>query len=195
MRVALTGGAGCGKSVAAQFFAEAGAAVFDADTIAHELMEPGQPINTRIRELFGATVSDSEGRIRRHELRTLVFGDRHARQTLEALLHPPIRDALWRRSEGAEPYALLVIPLLAETGRPAFVDQVLVIDATPAVQIQRLQARGLDDKTIEALLAIQASRAERLRIADDVIVNDGPRHTLAAAVRALHARYCLAARS
>ncbi|MHB1565556.1 MAG: dephospho-CoA kinase [Acidiferrobacter sp.] len=187
--MALTGGAGCGKSLVAQIFAEAGAAVFDADAIAHELMEPGQPINARIRDLFGATISDSEGRICRRELRAIVFRDPRARRTLEALLHPPIRDALRVRSEGARPYALLVIPLLAETGRPAFVDRVLVVDASPETQAQRLRERGLDDISIQALLAIQATRAARLAMADDVITNDGTRRTLATAIQTLHARY------
>lgn len=190
-RVALTGGAGAGKSAAAQMFAECGALVIDADNIAHELMEPGQEINAILRATFGEDIADSEGRIARPLLRRRVFTDPVARKTLEAILHPPIHEALQRRSEDAHPYALLVIPLLAEVGRPDFVNRVLVIDVDPKEQLRRLQARGLAPETIDNLLAIQANAEKRRALADDLIVNDDSPAELLMRVRALHERYLL----
>ncbi len=194
-RVALTGGAGSGKSAAAQVFAECGAVVVDADQIAHELMEPGQTPNAAIRAAFGDDIADSEGRIVRARLRDRVFADPLARQRLEGILHPPIRELMKRRSENAVPYAVLVIPLLAETGRPAYIDRVLVIDADPSAQRRRLKDRGLDEATIERLLAIQAPRALRRACADDILTNDGSLQTLAEDVRTLHARYTALAKA
>ncbi len=194
-RVALTGGAGSGKSTVAQMFAERGARVVDADALAHDLLEPGRPENDAVRAAFGPLIADSEGRILRPALRARVFSDPKARATLEAILHPPIRAALKQRSEGAEPYALLVIPLLAETGRPPFVDRVLVIDVDGAIQARRLAARGLTQATVAALLALQAPRARRLALADDTLSNDGERTALVPLVDDLHARYCALARA
>lgn len=190
-RVALTGGAGAGKSAAAQMFAECGARVVDADSITHEFMEPGHEINGIVRATFGEEVADSEGRIVRALLRQRVFTDARARKTLEAILHPPIHEALRKRSEDAQPYALLVIPLLAEVGRPHFVDRVLVIDVDPKEQRRRLQTRGLAPQTIENLLAIQASPAERRTLADDIIANNGSLADLWDHIRTLHERYLL----
>lgn len=188
-RVALTGGAGSGKSTAAQIFAECGALVVDADHIAHEMMEPGQAANADIRAAFGERFADSEGRIVRGQLRDLIFADARARRRLEALLHPPIHEALKRRSENAHPYALLVIPLLAETGRPAYINHVLVLDVAPDIQRTRLRARGLSGELIERLLRIQATQEARRAFGDDFVTNNGPRGALAEKVRALHARF------
>lgn len=189
-RVALTGGAGTGKSAAAQVFAECGAVVVDADQIAHELLEPGQAANAAVRTAFGDDqIADSEGRILRSRLRERVFSDPSARKTLEAILHPPIQELMRRRSTDARPYAVLVIPLLAETGRPPWIDRVLVIDAEPSIQRRRLQERGLDAISIERLLAIQASPAVRRALADDLLENAGSLQALAEGVRTLHARY------
>ncbi|MDA8361207.1 MAG: dephospho-CoA kinase [Gammaproteobacteria bacterium] len=188
-RVALTGGAGTGKSTTAQMFAERGIPVSDADALAHEFMEPGQEANARIRALFGPDIADSEGRIDRPALRRVVFADKEARGALEAILHPLIRSALWTRSEGVSPYALLVIPLLAETGRPTFIDRIVVVDAEPALQRARLSTRALSPAAIDQLLAIQSGRAQRLAMADDILVNNGTQDELRARVAALDERY------
>ncbi|MDA8389845.1 MAG: dephospho-CoA kinase [Gammaproteobacteria bacterium] len=188
-RVALTGGAGTGKSTVAQMFAERGIPVTDADALAHEFMEPGQEANARIRALFGSGITDSEGHIDRPALRRIVFADLQARRALEAVLHPLIRNALRARSEGACPYALLVIPLLAENGRPPFVDRIAVVDTDPKLQRARLRERQLNPAAIDQLLAIQATRAQRLAMADDILVNKGSREELRARVAALDERY------
>jgi len=188
-RVALTGGAGAGKSAAAQIFAECGAVVVCADHIAHELMEPGQAANRQIRALFGEHIADSEGHIMRDTLRSHIFGDESARKALEAILHPPIHEALRLRTSCAQPYAVLVIPLLAETGRPSYINQVLVIDIDPDLQRARLTARGLEPATIERLLAIQATPEARRLCADTIIRNEDSRESLRAHILALHDRY------
>lgn len=193
-RVAITGGAGSGKSTAAQLFAECGALVVDADALAHELMEPGQAVNSELRAAFGSDIFDDEGRIIRPALRTLVLHDSVARATLEELLHPPIRALLKARSAQANPYAVLVIPLLAETGRPDFVNRVLVIEVKPALQKQRLLNRGLSRTEIDALCAIQATPSTRATFAQDVIINNGSKQDLALAVEDHHKRYLVLSR-
>lgn len=188
-RVALTGGAGAGKSTAAQIFAECGAQVVDADSLAHEFMEPGHVANAAIRSLFGNTIADSEDRIVRGTLRELVFADKSARKALEGILHPLIHEALEQRTQWAQPYALLVIPLLTETGCPPFIDRIVVIEASVAIQKQRLGERGLTDNTINQLLAIQATAENRRALADDILTNNGSRDHLARSIQALHAQY------
>lgn len=188
-RVALTGGAGSGKSTAAQIFSECGALVIDADHIAHELMEPGQAANAAIRDAFGEQYADSEGRILRSRLRDLVLSNTWARRRLEALLHPPIHEDLMRRSENARPYAVLVIPLLAEIGRPAYVNHVLVLDVAPETQRARLRTRGLNEEAIERLLGIQATREARRAVGDSFVTNDGAQDGLAREIRARHKQF------
>jgi dephospho-CoA kinase len=191
-RIGLTGGIASGKTAVARLFAALGVPVIDADDLARETVAPGSPVLARIAERFGPTVIARDGTLDRRALRDFVFSDPAARADLEALTHPAIAAAMERRSaevDGA--YQILVIPLLAEKrGRVASVDRVLVVDCAEELQVRRLQAR--DGSTLEqayAILAAQASRAERLRIADDVIENDGDLAALRDKVIALHARY------
>jgi dephospho-CoA kinase len=197
--VALTGGVASGKSAAARRFAILGAHVIDADLVARELVEPGRPALADIATAFGTGVIASDGTLDRRALRERVFADPPARRRLEDILHPRIRDVLRQRASAPCPgYAIVVVPLLAENAAHyAWVDRVLVIDVPREVQYARLLARdAVSPATAEAMLDAQASREQRLSLADDVIANDGSLADLEAAVARLHERYlALAARA
>ena len=190
--VGLTGGIGSGKSTVADCFAALGVPVIDTDVIARELTAPGGAALEAIRAAFGATVMQADGTLDRAVLRRRVFADSAARHQLEAILHPRIRQGVAQKlATLTAPYALIVIPLLVETGDYRDVlNRVLVVDCPEAVQIARVMARsGLAHGEIKAILAAQAGRAERLAVADDIIVNTVSLEALRAEVAALHQRY------
>jgi dephospho-CoA kinase len=190
--VGLTGGIGSGKSTVADCFAALGVPVIDTDVIARELTAPGGTALDAIRAVFGATVMQADGTLDRAVLRRRVFADSAARHQLEAILHPRIRQGVAQKlATLTAPYALIVIPLLVETGDYRDVlNRVLVVDCPEAVQIARVMARsGLAHGEIKAILAAQAGRAERLAVADDIIVNTVSLGALRAEVAALHQRY------
>jgi dephospho-CoA kinase len=190
-RVALTGGIASGKSTVANLFAELGIPLIDTDVIAREVVEPGRPALAAIVAAFGPGVLDAQGCLDRRRMRERIFADPTAKQGLEAILHPAIRAEMERQSRVAGgPYQVLVIPLLAESGRRDHVDRVLLVDVPEALQVQRLALRdGVSREQAEAALNAQATRAERLAIADDVIQNSGRVDELKQQVRALHEKY------
>lgn len=195
--VGLTGGIGCGKSKAADVFAELGAAVIDTDAISHELTGADGGAMDAIRGEFGDRFVRSDGALDRAAMRELVFSNPAAKQRLEAILHPAIRaESRARLSKVAAPYAILVVPLLLETGSYRdVVDRVLVVDCPEEQQIERTIARSkLTAEQVRAIIAAQIPRNDRLRGADDVLVNDGDIKTLRSRVTALHERYLEAAR-
>lgn len=192
--VAVTGGVASGKSAATDAFAARGIVIADADVAARQVVEPGQPALDEIVARFGGDCLGSDGRLDRAAMRARVFADPSARKALEAILHPRIRR--WLQSacrDATGPYVVVAIPLLAEGGgRTAYpwLDRILVVDLPEAVQRQRLMRRdGADAALAGRMIAAQASRAQRLALADDVIVNDGTLLALDAAVARLHARY------
>ncbi len=190
--VGLTGGIGSGKSRAAALFAGAGAAVVDTDAISHELTGVNGAAMADIRKIFGAAAVAADGSMDRVAMRRRVFGDPEERQRLENLLHPLIRErARARVSQSAAPYALLVVPLLLETGAYRdLIDRVLVVDCPESQQIARTMTRsGLAEDAIRAIMAAQLPRAERLARADDVIRNDGDLAHLQTQVLNLHRQY------
>ncbi|ODS63098.1 MAG: dephospho-CoA kinase [Arenimonas sp. SCN 70-307] len=192
--VAVTGGVASGKSEATREFERLGITVADADVAARAVVEPGQPTLAAVVAHFGAGVLGPDGRIDRAAMRQHVFNDPPARTALEGLLHPPIRAWLRAACEAAtSPYVVVAIPLLAEGGGRAaypWLGRILVVDVPGAVQLARLQARdGVDAALAARMVAAQASRAQRLALADDVIINDGGLFELQDAVRRLHARY------
>ncbi len=191
LRVGLTGGIASGKSAAAEVFARLGTVVLDSDRIAREVVEPGMPALAALVADFGAGILDRSGCLDRRRLRDLIFADPDARQRAESILHPAIIDELRRRSEAAGgPYQVLVIPLLVEGGHQGLVDRVLVVDCPEELQVERLLRRdGETPRSARRALAAQATRAERLAAADDVIVNDRGLDELAAEVAALDRRY------
>lgn len=190
-RVGLTGGIASGKTTAADTLASLGAALIDTDVIAREVVEPGQPALTEIRDAFGDEVFAADGRLDRRELRKRIFDDDGARQRLEAILHPRIRSETLRQASAAEgPYQVIVVPLLTTSELAAAMDRILVIDCDEATQIERLLARDAETEAqARRILAAQASREERLAIADDVVTNDGSLEELVAKLRQLHKRY------
>jgi dephospho-CoA kinase len=193
--VALTGGIASGKSAVAERFAALGASVIDADMIARELVAPGSPALAEIVEMFGATALDATGNLDRRAMRARVFADSHARAQLDAVLHPRVRRELRERSSMvAGPYALLVIPLLLESGHYDWVDRVLVVDVPRELQRTRLLARdGITAQLADAMLDAQATREQRLARADDVVTNTGSFEELDARVVGLHERYVMLA--
>jgi dephospho-CoA kinase len=191
MRIGLTGGIASGKSTVAQRFVELGIPVIDADDSSRFVVAPGEPGLAELTKRFGAGILTAGGELDRRTLRNLVFANPKLRRDLEATLHPLIRvDMEHRASAAAGPYLVMAIPLLVEGGSQGQVDRILVVDVGEDVQLRRVMAR--DSTTLEqarAILAAQASRAARLKAADDVIVNSGTISELRQAVDGLHERY------
>jgi dephospho-CoA kinase len=190
--VGLTGGIGSGKSAAADEFGRLGATVVDTDVIARELTAAGGAAIPDIEKLFGAQVLDPGGAMDRKKVRERVFADPAAKKALEGLLHPLIREESLRRIAAAQgPYVIHVVPLLVESGEYRDrVDRVLVVDCPEELQIQRVRARsGLSEAEVRAIISSQATRAERLAAADDVIHNAGSVDALRKQVAAFHRKY------
>jgi dephospho-CoA kinase len=190
--VGVTGGIGSGKTTAVNLFEKLGASVVDTDAIAHALTQPGGAAIPAISEHFGTAYVQPDGGLDRGAMRARVFSDPAARHELEGILHPMIRERSKAQVEAASgPYVLLVVPLLVEGGSyRSTVDRVLVIDCDEAQQVERVRRRsGLSEGQVRAIMATQATRAQRLQAADDVIHNDAGESELAERVRALHARY------
>lgn len=190
--VALTGGVAAGKTAVTRRFEALGVHVHDADVAAREVVEPGTPGLAAVVDAFGAGVLDEAGRLDRAAMRRHVFADPAARRTLEAIIHPLVRQWLHARARAERgPYCLLAIPLLAENiAQYRWVDRVLVVDVPESVQLARLIARdGVDETLARRMIEQQASRADRLALADDVIDNSGDESALDQAVAELHQRY------
>ena len=198
--IGLTGGIASGKSALEKAFAAHGIVVADADLLAREVVAPGEPALAAVVERFGRDVLRADGQLDRAALRVRVFGDPDQRRALEAILHPAIRarlEAICRAAPG--PYAIATVPLLTEGGGRAaypWLHRILVVDTPAAVQKTRLMQRdGIDATLADQMMAAQASRAERLALADDIVVNDGDLAHLQRAADQLHARYVALASS
>jgi dephospho-CoA kinase len=188
----MTGGIASGKSATERRFVAHGIHVYDADRAAREVIEPGTSGLHDVVDAFGAYVLDESGRLNRPSMRQRVFDDPVARQKLEAIIHPLVRQWLHDRAVADPgPYCLLAIPLLVEKIQHyRWVDRVLLVDVPESVQIVRLMKRDRIDETLaRRMLAHQASRAERLALADDVIQNSGNESLLDQTVAELHQRY------
>lgn len=190
--VGLTGGIGSGKSTVADLFAAHGAALIDTDQIAHQLTAPAGLAMPAIKAEFGDAFITSSGAMDRARMRELVFTDPAAKARLEAILHPLIRSETERAAAQAQgDYLLFVVPLLVESGSwKNQVSRVLVVDCPEEAQIARvMQRNGLAEHQVRAIMAAQATRAARLAIADDVVVNDADAAALVPQVQRLHAFY------
>lgn len=189
--IGLTGGIGSGKSTVTEHFHGLGVPIIDTDVIARELVAPGQPALQEIVSHFGPAIVDEEGALNRKLLRQQIFHDAHARNRLEAILHPRIQQEVKHRIDKLNvPYCLVVIPLLVEKGWQDQVDRILVVDTPEEVQIRRTMIRdGISRKEAETILHAQATREERLAAADDVLHNDSDLDSLKDQMDALHAKY------
>ena len=193
--IGLTGGIGSGKSTVADRLVAHGAALVDTDAIAHALTGPGGDAIEPIRAAFGDAVVAADGRMDRAAMRAIAFSDPSARKRLEGILHPMIRArtqaGIAAAVRDAAPYVIVAVPLLVESGdwRGRY-DRVLVVDCPPEVQVERVMARSaLPRGQVDAILAAQATRSQRLAAADDVIDNGGAPAALDAQVARLHAAY------
>jgi len=197
-RVGLTGGIGSGKSTVASLFKECGVLVIDSDVISHQMTQSGGIAITVIRTTFGDDYIDASGALDRVLMRQLIFSDPAAKLKLEAILHPLIRAQILAQVDDANinstlasSYLLLVIPLLFETlNYRELVQRTLVVDCTETTQVARtMQRSGLDEQTVRTIMASQITRAERLRLADEIIQNDGNLDTLRQQIAKLHQHY------
>ena len=192
--VGLTGGIGCGKTTVANQFAELGATLVDTDEIAHALTAPGGAAMGALIDEFGPGFATAEGALDRARMRELVFTHGAAKQRLEAILHPRIRDAaLAAAAIASGSYVIFVVPLLIESGTwRARVTRVLAIDCPEQVQIARVMARNaMSEAQVRAIMAAQVTREQRLAAADDVIVNGAGIAELRPQIARLHAEYLM----
>lgn len=194
--VGLTGGIGSGKSTVSDLFAALGVDIIDTDEIARALTASGQPAVSRIEQEFGPEVVQRDGALDRMRMRELAFSNSTAREALQSILHPLIRDEVQRRlSVSDAPYAIVVVPLLVESKGYKFADRILVVDCSEQRQIERVMRRsGLPKDQVEAIMATQASRSDRIAAADDVIPNEDGVAELRAKVKQLHEKYLTLAR-
>jgi dephospho-CoA kinase len=195
LRVGLTGGIGSGKSTVARMFADLGVCVIDADDGARAVVRPGSDVLGKLAQRFGKDILHDDGSLNRRRLRSLIFDDPLARGELEAQLHPAIwswmiRSSARAQNENPDKYQILVIPLLVETGLQIHVDRVLVVDCPDKVQEQRLMDRDAETAgSAQSMIAAQATREQRLEIADDILDSSQPIKDMQIAVGALHDKY------
>lgn len=189
--VGLTGGIGSGKTAVSDRFAQLGIPIIDTDILARELVAPGQPALKDIVAQFGSGCLDTTGHLDRTYLRRQVFAHPSLRKNLEVILHPRIKHELQCRLVSLNnPYCLVVIPLLVETGMQHLVHRILVVDVPEPVQIQRVMLRDQVDETqARRILSAQTSRDQRLALADDVIENHDDLSTLDSKITDLHSKY------
>jgi dephospho-CoA kinase len=189
--VALTGGIASGKTLVSDEFSRLGVPVIDTDVIARQIVKPGQPALSEIKAVFGAEILSEDGHLKRKDLRTIIFADAGARGKLESILHPRIRQKVALKiAEVQSPYCILVIPLLAEHGAYPNIDRILVVDVESETQITRLMARDKSTRQqAEQALESQATRAQRLAIADEILENSGAPEVTRHAISNLNAKY------
>jgi dephospho-CoA kinase len=191
--VGLTGGIGCGKSTVANLFAECGAGIIDTDAISRKLTQSGGAAIAPIRTAFGNDYIMDDGSLNRAKMRRLIFSDAKAKRRLESILHPLIlehaNDQLQQLT--IKPYVIIVVPLLPESRAfRQLIQRVLVVDCDEGAQVARVIERSqIGEEEVRDIITHQTARAERLRIADDVIYNGAGMEDLAKQVAVLHSRY------
>ncbi|MDH5324284.1 MAG: dephospho-CoA kinase [Gammaproteobacteria bacterium] len=189
--IGLTGGIGSGKTTVSDLFHQLGVDIIDTDVIARQLVQPGQEALQQIVAHFGVGMLDHKGRLQREKLRELVHSDKLAREQLEAILHPRIKQqTLDKICQLQAPYCLVVVPLLFESGWQDLFDRILVIDSSQEQQMQRIQQRDqLSQEQASRIMHNQIDRRHRLAGADDVMENRGDISELKAKVEQLHKFY------
>ena len=194
MRVGLTGGIGSGKSAVKDLFDALGAPTIDADELARGMTRPGEAAFDEVVARFGPECVNQTGELRRDYLRDLIFNDPALKADLERIIHPRVVAAIHDFAQGVEyPYCVTCIPLLLETGAEIDVDRVLVVDAPEALRVQRVMQRDqVTAQQVKQIIRAQVGQTQRLRAADDVIVNDSNTTNLEAEVKRLHRLYLAA---
>lgn len=193
MRVGLTGGVGSGKSTVSAILDELGAVIIDADVLAREVVAKGTPGLDAVVAEFGPELLTADGDLDRPAMGRLVFADQDARRRLEAIVHPLVFERIVALEEAASADDVVVhdIPLLAESGRADTFDAVIVVDADPELQVERMvRDRGWSREDAEARMLAQAAREERRGIATHVIENDGSLEQLRARVAEVYEQLC-----
>ncbi|MEU5415582.1 dephospho-CoA kinase [Streptomyces clavifer] len=186
LKVGLTGGIGAGKSEVSRLLVSYGAVLVDADRIAREVVEPGTPGLASVVETFGPGILAADGTLDRPALGAIVFADPARLAALNALVHPLVgaRSAELEKAAGPDAVVVHDVPLLTENGLAPLYDLVVVVDASPETQLDRLvRLRGMTEADARARMAAQATREERLAVADLVVDNDGPLEDLEPQVR------------
>lgn len=188
--IGLTGGIGSGKSTVAELFQQLGVPVIDTDVIARQLVEPGQPAFQEIISSFDSILT-ADGHVDRNKLREIIFNEPDKRIELEQILHPRIENITKQILASLNnEYVVIVIPLLAENGKWPFIDRVLVVDCDPQLQLERAMKRDTATaQQISKIIQAQASRQQRLDIADDIIINNHDHSALTEQVQVLDHKY------
>ena len=173
-KIGLTGGIASGKTTVSDCFKKLGTQVIDADIISHEVTEPSGPAFEEILSEFGSEILDEKGLINRKKMRAIIFNDPSQKKILENIIHPKVRDEMFQRINKSDDHYLIVsVPLLVETGMHQIMDRNLLVDCSEDTQIERLMHRDkITLNEAKAILKNQASRSDRKKIADDLIVNE-----------------------
>lgn len=189
--VGLTGGIGSGKTTVANLFHQLGIQSVDADLVAREVVMPGEPALQQIIQYFGTTILQQDGQLDRAALRARIFADDTEKQWLNQLLHPLIRQRMLQQlQQCTSAYALLIAPLLLENKLHTYTDRVLVVDVPVEVQLSRtVQRDQVSAEQVQNILNSQISRSERLRLADDILLNTVAISELQTQIQQLHLRY------
>ena len=195
LKIGLTGGIGSGKSTVSRLFENFGVPIIDADIIARQLVEPGQPALTELAETFGEAILEEDGSLNRVELRKRAFSNPKVKRQLDAIMHPMVYKEIELAVARLQcAYCIIVIPLLLETGKSHIVDRVLVVDCLPQIQLERVLERdNISEEQAKAIIASQINRDQRLAGANDIIDNSKPWANLAEQVKNLHNSYLLLA--
>tara|TARA_B110000483_G_C18139993_1_gene521039 strand:- start:873 stop:1487 length:615 start_codon:yes stop_codon:yes gene_type:complete len=188
--IGLTGGIGSGKSAVSDAFERLGADVIDTDKISHQLTMNDADTIDNITDHFGGDIIQ-DGILNRPKLRAIVFSDDAARLHLEKILHPRIREEVRKAvSRAVGPYIIIVVPLLVEKAQYSFINRILVVDCEELIQVERVMKRSsLTDVEVTNIMCTQANRQERLKVANDIIINNDDLPSLLKQVRIMHDKY------
>ncbi len=194
LKVGLTGGIGCGKSSAVATFRALGVSIIDADRIAREVVQKGEPALIQVAKVFGAEALTVEGELNRVWMRAQIFKQSAARIELEGILHPIIHtrigQAMQSAFESGVAYVIVDVPLLVEQGYQSLFDRVVVVDCLPSQQIERVRTRDqTEDSQTQQIMQVQASRDLRLQAASDILDNTSTKEVLELQVNQLHKKF------
>lgn len=191
--IGLTGGIGCGKTIASDYFSSLGVPVIDTDVISRSLVSSGSPLLNEITKYFGKEILLQDSSLNRSKLRSKIFANSDDKKHLESLMHPAIREQVNKQLNklSSEAYAIVVIPLLIETNQQNSFDRILVIDCSEEKQISRISQRDPNSSSDEILKIIhsQVSRESRLQKADDIVQNNNDLDGFYHELEQLHKKY------